>query len=107
MSALVTPPPAPTPPPATTLPPTPAPIAPPEEPPGPSPNPPGPDVQGDPVNDYADQLESTGVQILERRGDQMRILTAEDKAKGNQYGTWITVERPRSDKNESMADLAA
>lgn len=58
------------------------------------------------VEQAAQLFADSGVKILEIRGDQMRILTAEDQADGNQYGSWVSVNVAPAGQGSpaSMAD---
>lgn len=49
----------------------------------------------------APYFASMGVEVLEVRGNRMRVLTEEDKQAGKMYGRWVDVTLP----DTSMADL--
>ena len=59
----------------------------------------------DAVNQFASSLVAAGGDVVEVKGDRMRIVTAEDRAQGNLQGRWIIIGRAMR-KNRSLADLA-
>lgn len=69
------------------------PVAPtPEAPAAPTPETPATDSGAGIAQQAAPLFESNGIQILEAKGNMIRVVTAEDRAAGNTYGTWISLQ---------------